>query len=82
MKLFIKKVAKYINFDKTAFLDFVSGDITEDQLRNAKPPLEISEDDLQLLRAVKTIATRSTDEEEVKNTSLQTESKARNGRER
>lgn len=54
----IKKVAEFLEFDRTAFLDFISGDITEDQLWNYTPPQQISEDDMNLLKAVKTIAAR------------------------
>ena len=54
----IKKTAEFLEFDRTAFLDFISGDITEDQLWNYTPPQQISDEDLNLLKAVKTIATR------------------------
>lgn len=59
----IKKAADFLEFDRMAFLDFVSGDITEDELWNSKPPLQISEEDLVLLRAVKSIAIRKETEE-------------------
>lgn len=30
----IRKAAKFLEFDRTAFLDFISGDITEEELWN------------------------------------------------
>lgn len=63
----IRKAAEFLEFDRTAFLDFVSGDITEDELWNSKPPLQISEEDLVLLRAVKSIAIRKEAEEKTSN---------------
>lgn len=54
----VRKAAEYLEFDRTAFLDFLSGDISEDELWNSKPQEKISEEDLALLRAVKTIASR------------------------
>jgi len=59
----IKKAAEYLEFDRMAFLDFVSGEISEDELWNAKPPVKITEDDLKLLNAVKSIATDTTRKE-------------------
>lgn len=59
----IRKAAEFLEFDRTAFLDFVSGDITEEELWNSKPPVQISEEDLVLLKAVKSIAARPTAEE-------------------
>ena len=59
----IRKAAEFLEFDRTAFLDFVSGDITEDELWSSKPPVQISEEDLVLLKAVKSIAARPTTEE-------------------
>ena len=53
----IRKAAKFLNFDTYAFLDFIAGDITEEQLWAAKPPVQITEQDLQLLKAVKSLAT-------------------------
>lgn len=64
----IKKAADFLEFDRMAFLDFVSGDITEDELWNSKPPLQISEEDLVLLRAVKSIATRKETANEAQDT--------------
>lgn len=57
----IKKAAEYLEFDRTAFLDFISGDITEEELWAAKPPLKITEQDLQLLQAVKSLASPKTE---------------------
>ena len=41
-----------------AFLDFVSGEISEDELWRAEPPIKITDEDLALLKAVKTVASR------------------------
>ena len=54
----VKKAAEFLEFDRTAFLDFLSGDITEEELWNYKPQTEISSEDLRLLQAVKTIYSR------------------------
>lgn len=54
----IRKAAEFLEFDCVKFLDFVSGDITEEDLWQAKPEPKISEEDLALLRAVKSIAAR------------------------
>lgn len=59
----IRKAAEYLQFDRTAFLDFLAGDITEDELWNYKPPVKISEEDLKLLNAVKSYASHPTREE-------------------
>ena len=61
----VRKAAEYLEFDRTAFLDFLSGDITEEELWNSKPQEKISEEDLALLRAVKTIASRPQAEDQV-----------------
>lgn len=53
----IRKAAEFLNFDTYAFLDFIAGDITEEQLWAAKPPVKITDQDLQLLQAVKSLAT-------------------------
>lgn len=63
----IKKVAEFLDFDRTAFLDFVSGDITEEELWKTKKPIKITEEDLALLKAVKSIATRPQTAEEAAN---------------
>lgn len=52
----IKPTADFLNFDRMALLDFISGDITEEQLWNTKPDI-ITESDRQLLQAFKTMAT-------------------------
>ncbi len=54
----IKKAAEFLEFDRTAFLDFISGDITEDELWNYEKPVKITDEDLALLKAVKSIASR------------------------
>lgn len=53
----LSSVAEFLKFDKAAFIDFVAGKITEEQLWAAKPPMKITEQDLQLLQAVKSLAT-------------------------
>lgn len=54
----IKKAAEFLEFDRTAFLDFISGDITEEELWNYEKPVKITDEDLALLKAVKSIASR------------------------
>lgn len=54
----IKKAAEYLEFDPMAFLDFISGDITEEELWNYEKPVKITDEDLALLKAVKSIASR------------------------
>lgn len=54
----ITKAAEFLNFDRMAFLDFVSGDITEEELWAAEPPIRITKEDIALLKAVKTFASR------------------------
>ena len=54
----VRKVAEFLEFDRTAFLDFISGDITEDELWNYEKPVKITDEDLALLKAVKSIASR------------------------
>lgn len=46
----IRKVAEYLEFDRTAFLDFISGDITENELWNSKPPEKLSEEEKEFLK--------------------------------
>ena len=53
----LSSVAEFLEFDKAAFIDFVAGKITEEQLWAAKPPVKITDQDLQLLQAVKSLAT-------------------------
>ena len=60
----IKKMAEFLEFDRTAFLDFVSGDITEEELWNYEKPVKITDEDLALLKAVKSIASRPQTAEE------------------
>lgn len=54
----ISKAAEFLGFDRMAFLDFVSGEISEDELWRAEPPIKITQEDLALLKAVKTFASR------------------------
>lgn len=64
----IKTAAAYLEFDRTAFLDFISGDITEEELWSYKAPETVSAEDMALLRAVKSIASREAQEETSQNT--------------
>lgn len=64
----IRKAAEFLEFDRTAFLDFISGDLTEEELWNYKKPIEVSEDDYALLKAVKSLATRPTETNATENT--------------
>lgn len=54
----IRKAAEFLEFDRLAFLDFVSGDISEEELWNYDKPIQITNEDLALLKAVKSIAAR------------------------
>lgn len=65
----IRKVAEFLEFDRTAFLDFVSGDITEEELWNYEKPVKITDEDLALLKAVKSIATHPRETSNVENSS-------------
>ncbi len=69
----LKKVSEFLEFDRTAFLDFISGDITEDELWNYQKPESISAEDLALLKAVKSLALRQETTQDVKNTSQSAE---------
>lgn len=51
----IKPTADFLGFDRVAFLDFLSGEITEEQLWNKKPVI-ITEQDMAILQAVKSVA--------------------------
>lgn len=64
----IKKAADFLEFDRVAFLDFISGDITEEELWSYKKPEEISSEDLALLRAVKLAVARPQTTETAQNT--------------
>lgn len=63
----LKKVAEFLEFDRTAFLDFISGDITEEELWNYQKPEEVSAEDMALLKAVKSIASRQETPQAAKN---------------
>lgn len=65
----LKKVAEFLEFDRTAFLDFISGDITEEELWNYQKPEEVSAEDMALLKAVKSLASRQETPQDVKNPS-------------
>lgn len=51
----IKRVADFLYFDRLAFLDFISGDITEDKLWESKP-FVLTDQDKAILQAVKSVA--------------------------
>ena len=65
----LKKVAEFLEFDRTAFLDFISGDITEEELWNYQRPETISAEDMALLKAVKSLASRQETAQDIKNPS-------------
>ena len=65
----VKKTAEFLEFDRTAFLDFISGDITEEELWNYQKPEEVSSEDIALLKAVKSLASRQETAQDVKNPS-------------
>lgn len=65
----IKKTAEFLEFDRTAFLDFISGDITEEELWNYQKPEEVSSEDIALLKAVKSLASRQEAAQDIKNPS-------------
>lgn len=82
----VKKAAEYLEFDRTAFLDFLSGDITEDELWNSKKPLNISDEELRILSAIRDIIPHQTREEKTDATENSSQSAkippANNGRSR
>ena len=51
----IKPTADFLGFDRVAFLDFVSGQITEEELWKTKPMI-ITDQDKAILQAVKSMA--------------------------
>ena len=65
----LKKVAEFLEFDRTAFLDFISGDISEEELWNYRQPEEVSSEDIALLKAVKSLASRQEAAQDIKNPS-------------
>lgn len=67
----IGKASKFLNFDKTALLDFLSGEISEQQLWEAKP-FVITEQDKAILQAVKSVAGLQKQTENNSDTSKQT----------
>lgn len=69
----IRKAAEFLNFDSLTFLDFLSGQATEEQLWAAKPPVKISDDDLKLLQAVKSLAGNKTETENNQDSQKQTQ---------
>ena len=69
----IRKAAEFLNFDSLTFLDFLSGQATEEQLWAAKPPVQISDTDLKLLQAVKSLAGNKTETENASDSQKQTQ---------
>ena len=51
----IKKAAKFLEFEKEAFLDFMSGDISEKELWEYQPRLTVTQQEFDLLNAVKAV---------------------------
>lgn len=67
----VGKMADFLKFDKLAFLDFLSGEISEQELWQIKPEI-ITDADRQLLQAFKAMATASTSDSLNKNIPEQT----------
>ena len=53
----LKKVAEFLEFDRTAFLDFVSGDITEEELWNYQ--IWMFDDDGKHIKAIRKAKTKT-----------------------
>ena len=51
----IKKTSKFLEFEKEAFLDFMSGDISEKELWEYQPRLTVTQQEFDLLNAVKSV---------------------------
>ncbi|MBO7243889.1 MAG: helix-turn-helix transcriptional regulator [Alphaproteobacteria bacterium] len=51
----IKKTAKFLEFEKEAFLDFIAGDISESELWNYQPRICVSQEEFNLLKAIKEV---------------------------
>lgn len=66
----IKKAAEFLEFDQSAFIDFLNGEITEEELYNKKA-INISDADLRLLQAIKSVATNTQNENKAENTPTQ-----------
>ncbi|HBO50053.1 MAG TPA: hypothetical protein DD619_04635 [Alphaproteobacteria bacterium] len=49
----IKKVAEFLKFNRTAFLDFISGDITEEELWNTPLEDNITPEEREILRMIR-----------------------------
>lgn len=72
----IKKAAEFLGFNESALIDFLNDEISEEELYNHKD-LKISEADLQLLNAIKTVAANTQNASQTQNTSKQTQEKER-----
>jgi transcriptional regulator with XRE-family HTH domain len=68
----IKKLAEFLKLDRLALIDFLSGDISEEELLNTKP-VNVSQKDIELLNAIKYFAKDSNNEEKTQNTKKQKE---------
>ena len=62
----IKPTADFLKFDRVAFLDFLSGEITEEQLWNTKPII-LTEQDKAILSAIKTATNGTTSQSSSEN---------------
>lgn len=49
----IKKVAEFLKFNRTAFLDFISGDISEEELWNTPLEDNITPEEREILRMIR-----------------------------
>lgn len=66
----IKKASEYFGFDQSAFIDFLNGEITEEELYNRKS-IAITDADLKLLQAIKSVAASTQNENKAENTPQQ-----------
>ena len=56
----IKKAAKFLEFEKEAFLDFIAGDISEKELWEYQPRITVTQKEFDLLNAVKAVLEQET----------------------
>lgn len=49
----VAPLAEFLQFDKTAFVDFLAGTITEEELCQAKPPTKISPAEQEILNIIR-----------------------------
>lgn len=66
----IKKAAEFLGFDQSAFIDFLNGEITEEELYNKKA-INISDADIRLLQAIKSVTAETQNGSKAENTPTQ-----------